>query len=38
MTHLVQIPGWRRLELEHLPLDVNGTLTDRGLRRSGAEH
>lgn len=26
----VEIPGWARLELEHLVLDVNGTLTDRG--------
>lgn len=30
MTLVLEIPGWRSLELEHLVLDVNGTLTDRG--------
>jgi P-type E1-E2 ATPase len=30
MTVRVEIPGREPLELEHLVLDVNGTLTDRG--------
>ena len=30
MTLTVPIPGRTRLELEHLMLDVNGTLTNRG--------
>ncbi len=30
MTIVVEIPGESTLELEHLVLDVNGTLTDRG--------
>jgi soluble P-type ATPase len=30
MTLTLDIPGAGRLELEHLLLDVNGTLTDRG--------
>jgi P-type E1-E2 ATPase len=30
MTLSIPIPGLRELELEHLILDVNGTLTDRG--------
>lgn len=30
MTLAVAIPGFRSLRLEHLLLDVNGTLTDRG--------
>jgi soluble P-type ATPase len=30
VTLTVGIPGWRELRLEHLILDVNGTLTNRG--------
>ncbi len=30
MTVSVEIPGWETLTFEHLLLDVNGTLTDRG--------
>ena len=30
MTIAVEIPGVEQLELDHLLLDVNGTLTDRG--------
>ena len=30
MTLRVEVPGQEPLELEHLVLDVNGTLTDRG--------
>ena len=30
MSIVVDIPGRERLELEHLVLDVNGTLTNRG--------
>lgn len=30
MTLTLEIPGRGQLELEHLVLDVNGTLTDRG--------
>ena len=30
MTFVVEIPGERSLALEHLLLDVNGTLTNRG--------
>jgi P-type E1-E2 ATPase len=30
MTIVVEVPGEPTLELEHLVLDVNGTLTDRG--------
>jgi len=32
----VEIPGSARLELEHLVLDVNGTITDRGALIDGA--
>jgi soluble P-type ATPase len=30
VTLRVAIPGWRDFELEHVLLDVNGTLTNRG--------
>lgn len=30
MTVRIEVPGGATLELEHLVLDVNGTLTDRG--------
>jgi soluble P-type ATPase len=30
VTHTTEVPGRRSLELAHLVLDVNGTLTDRG--------
>ena len=35
LTLAVDIPGGRRLELEHLLLDVNGTLGERGLVHEG---
>jgi soluble P-type ATPase len=35
VTLVVDIPGGRRLELEHLVLDVNGTLSDRGVLLGG---
>ena len=35
MTLAVDIPGGRRLELEHLLLDVNGTLSERGVLLDG---
>ena len=35
MTLVVDIPGGRPLELEHLLLDVNGTLSDRGVLLDG---
>jgi P-type E1-E2 ATPase len=35
VTLLVEIPGGRRLELDHLVLDVNGTLSDRGALLGG---
>jgi P-type E1-E2 ATPase len=35
VTLLVEIPGGRRLELDHLVLDVNGTLSDRGALLDG---
>lgn len=35
MTLVVDIPGGRRLELDHLVLDVNGTLSDRGALLGG---
>lgn len=35
MALIVQIPGRSVLRLEHLLLDVNGTLTDRGLLLPG---
>lgn len=35
MTLSVEIPGRGRLELEHLVLDVNGTLTSRGVLLDG---
>ncbi len=35
MAMLIDIPGLGRLELEHLLLDVNGTLSDRGRLISG---
>lgn len=37
MTLAVAIPGLAELELEHLLLDVNGTLTDRGTLLSGVQ-
>jgi P-type E1-E2 ATPase len=37
MTLRVDIPGRGSLELEHLVLDLNGTLTDRGRLISGVE-
>lgn len=37
MTIVVDIPGRARLELEHLVLDVNGTLTDHGELLAGVE-
>jgi soluble P-type ATPase len=30
VTVVVAIPGWREFKLEHVLLDVNGTLTNRG--------
>jgi P-type E1-E2 ATPase len=35
VTLVVEIPGGRRLELDHLVLDVNGTLSDRGALLGG---
>lgn len=35
MALSVSIPGWEELRLEHLFLDVNGTLTNRGELISG---
>jgi len=35
VTLVVDIPGGRPLELEHLLLDVNGTLSDRGVVLDG---
>jgi soluble P-type ATPase len=35
VTLVVDIPGGRRLELDHLVLDVNGTLSDRGALLGG---
>ncbi len=35
MSVRVEIPGREPLELEHLLLDVNGTLTDRGVLVEG---
>jgi P-type E1-E2 ATPase len=35
VTLAVDIPGGDRLELEHLLLDVNGTLSDRGVLSEG---
>ena len=37
MTLRLEIPSRGGLELEHLVLDLNGTLTDRGLLVSGVE-
>lgn len=37
MTLLVSIPGRGELRLEHLLLDVNGTLTNRGVLLEGVE-
>ena len=37
MTVRVPIPGRNDLRLDHLILDVNGTLTDRGLLIAGVE-
>jgi soluble P-type ATPase len=37
MTLLVEIPGRTSLELEYLLLDVNGTLTERGVLLAGIE-
>jgi soluble P-type ATPase len=37
MTLSVSIPGWGDLRLEHLLLDVNGTLTNRGVLLEGVE-
>jgi P-type E1-E2 ATPase len=35
VTIVVPLPGGRTLELEHLLLDVNGTLSDRGVLHDG---
>ncbi|MBU1274191.1 MAG: ATPase P [Proteobacteria bacterium] len=35
MPLIVEVPGWRRLELEHLVLDLNGTLALDGALLSG---
>jgi soluble P-type ATPase len=37
MTLSVSIPGRGDLRLEHLLLDVNGTLTNRGVLLEGVE-
>jgi soluble P-type ATPase len=37
MTLVVSIPGLDELELDHLVLDVNGTLTNRGALLPGVE-
>jgi P-type E1-E2 ATPase len=33
----VDVPGWRKLQLEHLLLDVNGTLTRDGVLLPGVQ-
>ena len=37
MPLVIDIPGWRRLELEHLVLDLNGTLARDGRLLPGVE-
>jgi soluble P-type ATPase len=37
VTIKLEIPGWREIHVDHLVLDVNGTLTDRGRLLSGVE-
>lgn len=34
---LLEVPGWKRLRLEHLVLDINGTLTVEGELVPGVE-